>query len=157
MKILVLGIGRNLRGDDAAGIEAVRQWVADYPETAARVHVETSEQPGVGLLDLLQGMDAALIVDAVRSSLPAGTVLPLRMEELEAFNAESGSSHGWGVAETLQLGLTLHPELEGCRIALLGIAGVDFGWRAGLSSQVLLALPKATEMIEAYIIEWEQG
>ncbi len=34
MKIAVIGIGQSLRGDDAAGLEAVRQWQEKYPKTA---------------------------------------------------------------------------------------------------------------------------
>ena len=39
MKLTVIGIGQTLRGDDAAGMEAVRRWRAAYPATASRKDV----------------------------------------------------------------------------------------------------------------------
>ncbi|HEX7541063.1 MAG TPA: hydrogenase maturation protease, partial [Anaerolineales bacterium] len=77
MNILILGIGQSLRGDDAAGLEAVRLWQAQHPDSAAQVQVELYELPGLAMLDLLEGMDAAILVDAVQTSAPAGTVIRL--------------------------------------------------------------------------------
>jgi hypothetical protein len=50
MNILVLGIGQSLRGDDAAGLEAVCLWQQTHPLTAQKVQVEFTELPGLGLL-----------------------------------------------------------------------------------------------------------
>ena len=150
--IAVIGIGGSLRGDDAAGLEAVRSWMERFPETARRpeVRAETSELPGLNLLELLQGMDAAVLVDAVHSaSGSAGTLVRLGPEELWSFAPGSGSAHGWGAAETLQLGRALDPALAGCRITLIGIVGGSFEPGAGLSPQVREALAGAAEQIEA--------
>ncbi len=56
MKIAVIGIGQSMRGDDAAGLDAIRQWKVEYPETATRpdIRVETSELPGLDLIDRLE-------------------------------------------------------------------------------------------------------
>ncbi len=157
MNVLVLGIGQSLRGDDTAGLEAVRLWREKYPQTAALVRVETSEQPGVGLLDLLQGMDAAVIVDAVRSQASAGRVVRIPPEELEAFGAEAGSTHGWGMAETLGLGRSIDPDLARCQVTLIGITGGNFGMGEGLSREVAQALPGAVKMIEDEINKLTHG
>jgi hydrogenase maturation protease len=150
MNIIVLGIGQSLRGDDAAGLEAVRRWQAKFPETAGRreVRVETSELPGLGLLDLLEGADAAVIVDAVQSGAPAGTLHRLNLDDLSSFTPDAGSAHGWGVAETLQLGRRLSPSLAECRLTLIGIAAQRFELGAGLSPQVEATLAEAVESIE---------
>jgi hydrogenase maturation protease len=151
MNVLVLGIGQSLRGDDAAGLAAVQMWQARYPESAARVKVETSELPGLALLDLLEGMDAAIVVDAVRSSAQAGAVVRLGPEELASFTADTGSAHGWGVAETLHLGLLLYPWLAKCRVTLIGISGKNFAVGAGLSPEVQIAMGEAAELLEREI------
>jgi hydrogenase maturation protease len=151
MKILILGLGQSLRGDDAAGLEAVRMWQEKYPETAGRVRVELSELPGLALLDLLEGMDAAVLVDAFQSSASIGKVIRLGPDELAGFTPDAGSAHGWGVAETLQLGRSLYPWLANCRVTLIGIGGKDFGMGAGLSPEVHLALEKAAGSVEMEI------
>jgi hydrogenase maturation protease len=151
MKIIVIGIGQSLRGDDAAGLEAVQLWKAQHPESAAQAQVEISELPGLALLGLLEGMDAAILVDAVQSSASAGTITCLGLDELASFTQDAGYAHGWGVAETLQLGRSLYPSLAKCRVTLIGIAGGQFDMGAGLSPQVLAAIEKVADLIERKI------
>jgi hydrogenase maturation protease len=149
MHIVVIGIGQPLRGDDGAGLEAVRRWQEKFPQTAKSVRVETAELPGLGLLDLLEAASAAVIVDAVQAeSVAAGTVLRLDPEEAAAFAPGAGSAHGWGAAETLALGRTLDPSLAACRLRLVGIVGRAFTAGAGLSPEVRAALEGAAEAIE---------
>jgi len=140
-----------MRADDAAGLETVRLWQAQYPLTAARVGVEFSELPGLSLLDSLVGIDAAILVDAVRSSASTGTVIRLGQHELASFTPESASSHGWGVAETLHLGYSLYAWLAECKITLFGIVGRDFKLGAGLSPEVYAGTQKVVELIEKEI------
>ena len=147
MKIAVIGIGQSLRGDDAAGLEAVRLW-QQHSDSAAHIHVELSELPGLRLLDMLSGMEAAILVDAVHSSSAPGTLHRLGPDDLAAFTPDAGSAHGWGVAETLQLGRSLYPWLADCRISLIGIEAGPMDMGADLSPQVRAALPGAATMIE---------
>jgi len=150
MKIAVIGIGQSLRGDDAAGLDAIHQWQKEYPETANRpeVHAEASELPGLALIDLLNDMDAAVIVDAVKSSAKPGTIHRLSAEELSAFTPDAQSAHGWGVAETLQLGRKLDPRLERLPIRLVGIEAEQMAMGAGLSQNVAEAIPALCRTIE---------
>ena len=151
MKIAVIGIGQSLRGDDAAGLEAVRLWQEKYPQSAARVRMELAELPGSGLLDLLEGIDAAILVDAVHSSAAPGTLIRIGPEDLASFTPDARSAHGWGVAETLQLGRSLYPSLASCCITLIGIVGKQFDLGAGLSPEVRATLAGAVERIEKVV------
>lgn len=126
-------------------------WQAQHPDSAAQVKVVLSELPGLALLDLLEGMEAAILVDAVQSSLSAGTVICLGPDELASFSPDTGSAHGWGVAETLKLGRSLDPALAQIRVVLIGIVGKDFSMGTGLSLQVRAVMGKATEMVEREI------
>ena len=148
MNILVLGIGQSLRGDDAAGLEAVRLWQESYPQSAARIRVELSELPGLALLDLLEGAEAAILVDAVHADVAPGTLIRLGPEDLPSFGSDARSAHGWGVAETLRLGRSLTPSLAQCRVTLIGIVGRDFTLGAGLGPEVQKALVLVAELIE---------
>ncbi len=148
MKIAVIGLGQSMRGDDDAGLEAVRLWQQQFPESAGQVSVELSELPGLGLLDLLEGLEAAVLVDALHSPGRPGRLLCLRSDDLAAFTPDAQSAHGWGVAETLSLGLSLYPALRECRISLIGIAGSQFGLGAPLSPGVRAGLGQAAALIE---------
>ena len=152
-KITIIGIGQSFRGDDAVGLEAVRRWREEFNETASRpeVQVEVCELPGLGLLDLFEGADSVLLVDAVQSGAKVGTIHRIGPEELVAFSADSTSAHGWGVAETLglarQLGLTLPP------IHLIGVEAGQMDLGAGLSPEVEAALPVVCAWIEDFARE----
>ncbi len=150
MKIAVIGVGQSLRGDDAAGLEAVRQWQEEYPETGNRseVRVEASELPGLALIDLLSDTDAAIIVDAVQSSAKPGTIHRISPDELSAFTPDAQSAHGWGVAETLQLGRELYPALKKLPVRLIGIEAEQVSMGAGLSQSVSQAMPELCRTIE---------
>jgi len=156
MKIVVIGLGQSLRGDDAAGLAAVRRWQERHPETATRpeVRVELAELPGLGLMDLIEGAQAAVIIDAVQSGAPPGTLRRLGPDDLAAFTPGAGSAHGWGAAETLQLGRRLSPSLADCRITLIGIEAGQVEMGARLSPQVEQALAGAVEMIEEGVQAW---
>jgi hydrogenase maturation protease len=151
MNIVIIGIGQSIRGDDGAGLEVVRLWRERHPASAARVRAEITELPGLGLLDLLDGMDSAILVDALQSSASAGTILRLGPDELDGFSPDAASAHGWGVAETLQLGRSLNPSLAKCRVTLLGIVGKDFSLGAGFSPEVLASLDSAVDLLELEI------
>ena len=148
VEIAVIGIGQSLRGDDAAGLESVRLWQRLYPGNASRVTVKLCELPGLGLLDLLDGMDAAILVDAVHGPFTPGHLVRVGPDELAAFTPDSQSAHGWGVAETLALGRSLYPALAQCRITLIGIAGGQFDMGVGLSQEVQTGLRAAASHIE---------
>lgn len=147
-RVLVLGIGQSLRGDDAAGLEVVRQWRERFPETADRpeVRVEASELPGLALLDLLGEVEAAVIVDAVQSAHPPGTVHRLTEEELQSFTSDAKSAHGWGLAETLKLGVQLMNSRP--RIRVIGITARKFDMGTEMSDAVRGAIPDICKAVE---------
>ena len=151
VEIAVIGIGQSLRGDDAAGLKSVRLWQQLYPGSGSRVTVELCELPGLALLDLLDGLDAAILVDAVHGPFKSGSLVRVGPDELAAFTPDSQSAHGWGVAETLSLGRSLYPALAQCRITLIGIAGGQFDMGTGLSPEVQTSLREAVSRIEEEI------
>jgi hydrogenase maturation protease len=95
----IIGVGSPL-GDDSAGLEVARRLAAAPPD---EVDVVASDRPGAGLLDLLEGAEDVLIVDAVRSGAPAGTLHELSLDDALAKGVRLASSHALGVAEALAL------------------------------------------------------
>ena len=151
--IVILGIGQSLRGDDRAGLEAVRRWQMKYPLTAGsqRIRVECVELPGLGLLELLKGAAAGINVDAVRSEGIPGSVYLLKDEELLSFGEGASSAHGWGIAETLALGRRIAPEDLPGHLRLIGIEAGGMEAFSQLSPGIEAALQKVAELIEAEV------
>jgi hydrogenase maturation protease len=150
-RVAVIGIGQSLRGDDAAGLEAVRRWQEKFPETATRpeIRIEACELPGLTLIDLLNDVETAILVDAVQSSAQPGTIHRLSEEELASFTSGSKSAHGWGVAETLQMRSQLMDEKIKIRIIAIEAEQIELG--AGLSKAVENALSTLCKVIEEEI------
>jgi hydrogenase maturation protease len=151
--IKIIGIGQSLRGDDAAGLAAVRLWQEKYQANRERTNlqVELTELPGVGLLNLLEGARLVILVDAICSKSEVGKIHLLSMDQLDAFKNGAGSAHGWGVAETLSLGQKLIPNAMPGKIHLIGIEAGDLSLGEGLSPEVELALSEVARMIEQLI------
>ncbi len=151
--IKIIGIGQSLRGDDAAGLAAVRLWEETYQARLERpdVQVELAELPGIGLLNLLEGARFAILVDAVNSGDRPGTVYVLSQNQLEAFKDGAGSVHGWGVAETLLLGRTLMPAVLPVKLVLIGIEVGQLDLGEALSPEVESALSEVARLIEQYV------
>jgi hydrogenase maturation protease len=149
MKITIIGIGQTMRNDDSAGLIAVQHWQATFPHTSQlpSITIVESELPGLELLNLLEGYDAAILVDAVKSSASPGTIHRLTETDILGFAEDHPSAHGWGIAETLQLGRKLEVQIPKI-IHLIGIEGENFSMGRSLSPQVLLALDEAAQFIE---------
>ena len=97
--IQIIGIGAPF-GDDAVGLE-VAQILAIQPPPGCEV--VAADRPGAGLIDLLDGIEAAILIDAVCSGAPIGTVHELSFAELARHGGRFVSSHELGVAAAVQL------------------------------------------------------
>jgi len=151
--IKIIGIGQSLRGDDAAGLAAVQLWQQTYQvrNVQPNVQVELTELPGIGLLSLLEGAKVAILVDAVYSGARVGTIHELTENQLEVFNNEAGTAHGWGVAETLSLGRKLMPSALPGKLSLMGIEAGQLTLGEMLSLEVETALPEVARLIEQHV------
>jgi hydrogenase maturation protease len=151
--IKIIGVGQSLRGDDAAGLSAVRVWVETFhAESLPRgVQIELAELPGIELLNMLDGTCCAIVVDAVQSGARPGTIHRLTEDQLESFGGGSSSAHGWGVAETLSLGRLIAPTNLPPELILIGIEASQFSIGEVLSPEVQSSLPEVAGLIEEFV------
>lgn len=114
----VVGLGNPYAGDDSVGLEIVNRLRA---RRDCECELLVLPQAGVELVEALGNVEAVLFVDAVSSGSPAGTLhlVPLPSGEVEPRVLLSLSSHGWGLAETLELMEALGRPIP--RLALLGV------------------------------------
>jgi hydrogenase maturation protease len=156
MQIVIIGIGQSLRGDDAAGLEAVKLWEGHFQSAASQpdIRLEHAETPGLTLLSLLEGAEAAILVDAVQSGAAPGTIHTLEESKLPAFLDGSSSAHGWGVAETLAIGRKTGMLDLPDKIMLVGIEIRQVEMGAGLSPEVQAVLPQAAQQVESTVQNW---
>lgn len=136
--VLVVGLGNDLRGDDAAGIEVALR----LRQSRARPGIRISVHPGdpAELLELWAGTKAAVLVDCMRSGAPAGTIrrFDAGHRPLPAQRRGSTSSHVFALMDTIELGRALQrlpPHL-----LVYAVEGRRFEAGSGLSPQVEMAL-----------------
>jgi hydrogenase maturation protease len=131
---LVIGLGNSFRGDDGAG-PAVARGLLDK----VRARVRAYEGEPVGLIEEWTGADAVIVVDAVSSKSPAGTIHRLEplVEPIPAA-LSLGSTHAFGLAETIELARALDRLPR--RLTVYGIEGESFTAGQDLSPPVQAAV-----------------
>jgi hydrogenase maturation protease len=142
-KTIFIGVGNPFRSDDGAGRAILRRLRGEIPPELT-VLEETGD--GVELLEAWKGAECVILVDAVQSGAPPGTIhrLDARAEQLPLWFSHS-STHSFGVAEAIELARMmgdLPPYL-----VVYGIEGLDFSPGTELSPEVAEVVPSAATMI----------
>jgi hydrogenase maturation protease len=147
-RIVVLGLGNPVLRDDAAGLrvaEAVERLLAAEP--LAGVVVEQSTRAGFELIDLLQGCEHAIIIDALDD--PAGQPGALRELALDQISGSARliNAHGLSLAGAFQLAQRLGVPMP-ASVAILGVvAGDSHTLAEGLTPAVEQAIAPAAALI----------
>lgn len=134
----VIGFGNEWRSDDAVGLEVAR-----------RLGGQTLAGEPIGLLDALDGEDEVVLVDAVFSGAPAGTVheFDASSEPLPATLFGASSTHALGLAEAVELARSLGRLPR--RVLVYGVEGRSFAFGKGLSREVAAAADRVVDEVSA--------
>ena len=156
-RVLVGGIGNVFFGDDGFGVEV------------ARLLRARPDIPGVDVVDfgirgldlayaLLEGYDAAVLVDTVARGRVPGTlsVIELGVDDVPE---PSIDTHGMHPVKVLALARAMGPlppalRVVGCEPSSSG--GVE-EMAMGLSPAVAAAVPRAAEMVEELVLQLREG
>lgn len=99
-RMLVLGLGNVLCGDDGLGVAAVAR-LAERFEIAPEVQVADGGTLGLSLLGLFDGVEEALLVDAILADAAPGSLVRLEGADVAPAARERLSVHQVGVADLL--------------------------------------------------------
>lgn len=124
--VVVIGAGNPLRGDDGAGpavVRALRRLA--LPSNVTLVEIDADL---VGAIDLWQGAPRAILVDAMVSGAPPGSVEVLPLSATAGREAFAGaSSHGLGVATAVGLARALGRLPKSLTLVGIEVEGVALG------------------------------
>jgi hydrogenase maturation protease len=106
-RILILGLGNTILGDDGVGISVVREIRKTWKERPSVECVEAS-LGGIVLLDLIAGFDKVIVIDAVMTddANPPGFVYELALSDLGDV-IHPYASHALDLQTTVELGKRL--------------------------------------------------
>jgi hydrogenase maturation protease len=136
--LLIIGIGNPFRSDDAAGLQAVRL-LGDTGIDASNLLEHSGE--GASLMEAWNGRTIVILIDAVSSGRPPGTIH--RLEPLnDPLPAQlfQSSTHAFSLPQAIEMSRALG-ELPS-RLMIFGIEGCNFQPGTELSPEVSASLPK---------------
>jgi len=147
MRTVVIGVGNPYRRDDGVG-SAVADLLRDLPG----VEVAQSLGETTDLMELWDGADLAILVDAILvDAVRTGPARPGRIHRLSVPAAGCGaaSTHGPGLGEAVELARVL--DRLPARLVLYAVEVTDVGHGRGLSLPVAAASRRLAERIRAEV------
>ena len=149
---LVLGIGNVLRMDDGAGISVIE--LLRKRSLPDNVRLLDGGTAGLDLLPYLEGADRVIVVDALLSDDPAGTIHELSGDAVREHDIFM-SGHFGKLTELLDLAAELWPRPE---TIIIGITPKDCeSYEADLTPEVRAAVGRAADRVAALVSGWSRN
>jgi len=149
-RILVLGIGNMLMGDDGVGVHVARE-LRKYPRAGILM-----AEIGNAILEagpLLMWADRVLVIDALMACGPPGTIYFAPFEQM-------ASQWGRTSLHELDIGTALNFLPVGSlrpEVFVLGVEPASLDWSLNLSPEVLLALPHVVRSANELLQQWRMA
>ena len=157
-RLLILGLGNPLMGDDGAGIQIVEELKkSDLPEY---VDVIDGGTAGVGLIDLMTGYSRVIVVDAVIGeeghfpgciSQREVSLIKLQSQEiLKQVQNDGCSLHETELTSVLRLMQKLGMKIP--EITIVGIPAVNIAPGIGLSEECRRYMQEAIKRLRGQVL-----
>jgi hydrogenase maturation protease len=137
----IIGIGNVLMSDDGAGVR-VLAILSPLPKNVVIIELATG---GMTLLHKLEGLDTAIIVDAVDFGGKPGEVRVFKPEDVTSIKTVGYSLHDLDILKVLELAKQMGTLPKRVFIAAIQPASLVMG--EGLSPEVESALPELAARI----------
>ncbi len=146
MRVLVLGIGNVLMGDDSIGVRVVEELERSFrfPDWVELLDGGTS---GIELLSYVRNRDCLIIVDAIKSGFAPGTVVRVEGRDIPAKFMTRISPHQLGLSDMLAAAI-LTGDLPQ-RMVLFGIEPKRVALGLELSEEVRANFDKLLQTVVA--------
>lgn len=149
-RILVIGMGNVLMGDEGIGVRAVEELETRYL-LPRNVRVMDGGTTGMELFEPMRGADCLIIADGVNAGLPPGSLVRIANEKIRAFFQTKLSNHQLGLSDLLAL-LAFKGETPR-HVAIIGMVPHVLEQRLGLSAPVSAALDAMVQKLVHELVE----
>lgn len=142
---LLVGVGNDFRGDDAAGLLVAREVRKLVPSSIA---VTEDDGDIAHMIDAWRGYRLVILVDAARTGRQPGEIYRFDAlhEQLPVFETQV-SSHGVGIPDAIELARALNALPQ--ELVVYGVEAESFRTGAPLSAPVAAAIPEVASRIAA--------
>lgn len=146
MKIIILGIGNLILGDDGIGIKVLRELKKKIKRSD--IVFDEAMTGGMNLLDIIKGYDKAILIDAIYNPKTSiGDVKRFSIQDCPT--AHSCNPHDVSLSEAIQLAEQLGEKKIPDEIIIIGIVlhKIPTEFSEAISPKVKTAIPKAVQII----------
>ncbi len=145
---LVIGLGNSLRGDDGVGVRVAQILAAQaLPDD---VEVVDGGTQGLGIVNLMEGRQRVILVDAADVGIDSGEFVRFTLDEARLLGDDRHLSvHAAGLRDALLLAQAL--EVLPDEVVIFGVQPVNLEWDSTLSPQVEAALPSLVAAVLAEV------
>ena len=146
MNVLVLGAGNILLSDEGVGVRVIEAFQDRY-QVPDGVEVLDGGTCGMDLLDVIAGRDHLIIVDAVNTGSPPGTLVRLADRQIPTVFRTKSSPHQGGLCDVLAL-LDLM-EAAPRHVTVIGVQPLSLDLGIELSGPIAACLEELVAMVTA--------
>lgn len=148
---LVIGLGNPILGDDGVGWRVAHEVQTRLTDPA--VEIACLALGGVALMERMAGYRRVIIIDAMATGAPLGSVLSVPLEEFpDPSSGHTASGHDTSLATALTMGRELGVPLpEEVWIVAVEVQRL-YEFSVGLSPAVMAAVPAAASRVEAWLM-----
>lgn len=152
IKIIILGLGNPILGDDGVGwrvVDEVRRCLLLTSCHKSIIDMDTLSVGGLSLMEYLIDYDKAILIDAIQTgSKEIGEVFSFLLEELlGTYNGHTGSVHDTNLFDAIQMGRKMGLKLPN-QIIIVGIETKNiYNFSEQLSPSIEKAIPIASRLV----------
>lgn len=143
--VLVVGIGNILLADEGIGVRVIETMARLSPPPD--VELLDGGTSGADLIDYIADRPKVIVIDAVKTEHPPGTILRLGPEDLLGSEEAKISLHDLGLLETLAMAVQM-----GCppkQVVIFGVVPASLACSLELSPVIANLVPKIIDLILA--------
>jgi len=149
-KPVIMGLGNPLFQDEGLGVHCIARLAdADFHEQAELIDGGTDS---LALLGVVEAAKHLLVIDAIDTDAPAGTICRVNGDEIPLMMAGRMSAHQIGFQEVLALA-SLRGKLP-AELILIGVQPESLDWGTELTHTVTAAIPAVIEMVRQQLVVW---
>ena len=142
MRIVVIGIGNPLMGDDGFGVEVVEKLKGKVPNF---VELYKYEVLNFQVLNVIENSDVTIIIDVIKSNGNPGDIYVVDFKELNRRYGRITSLHDLDIVKIIEVGRFVYNLPE--KIVIVGVEPERIEFGIGLSEPVRKVIPKVIDLI----------
>jgi len=147
MKIIIIGIGNVILGDDGIGIQIARALRTEI-NPSSDLHIDEAQTGGMNLLDCIRGFDKAILIDAVcLTEMAHGQIRRFDVHDIETVH--SCNPHDLSLKEAIDLSRKIGDDALPDTITIIGVnlkqIPTEFSER--ISPEIQKVIPEVVGMV----------